>query len=275
MARGNTGSTANWLSRASVPMGGTPTFPFCYSFWFYSTGSTLCNTLVFINSAVDVYFATYLNSSGGAENAGTVELIGANVTESRVVAPGTFTNNTWNHVFVDITATNSRAIRLNNGSVATDTANVSVTGLGFFDVGAARGGGATTFGPINGRLANLGYWQGVSLNANERAALAAGISAKKVRPESQRMFIDFNAAESGSALDTHSRGLTGDNGVYDLTENGTVTQENHAPVTLNGPFGLTRHSFGEDTVAITRPTQLYGLGCKGAFSQWHPRRGRM
>lgn len=127
--------------------------------------------------------------------------------------------NTWHHGCAVFAAANSRTVYIDGGSAATETTSIT-PGSAPTSIAVGRFQSNAPSGYFSGRLAEVGVWS-VGLNASEVAALARGISPRRVRPESLVGYWPI--------WGLHSPEIDLLGGVRPMTVTG-ATQANHAPV---------------------------------------------
>lgn len=141
------------------------------------------------------------------------------------VTGGTLSTSVWRHIAMVKNGTGASALKaILDGSVTSGTSNASMTdGANDFRIGLNSQGAH----PASGRVAEVAVWN-VALTDAEVAALAKGASPLKVRPVGLAAYYPlWGVGEAGEP------DLSG-NGQH-LTETGTVTVADHAPV---GPYSL-------------------------------------
>lgn len=144
------------------------------------------------------------NSANTVRMKSLSDLINASIT-----AP---TANQW--VNVIMTQDGSSGWAIYHDAVSTDTGtetewlNDLAATIDVFTVGARVW--ASTVGYKGGPLAEVAYWSGVVLSADERSALAAGVNPLRIRPQSRAIYNPMhNVASAANALDDHAWTVNG------------------------------------------------------------------
>lgn len=101
-------------------------------------------------------------------------------------APGSVTNNTWQHAGGVWTSATSRAAFVNGGGKGTNTTNIAIGTLNTTSIGRLNTG--TPGGYHDGYIAECGIWN-VALTDAEMAILGLGVSPLLVRPESLVFYV--------------------------------------------------------------------------------------
>lgn len=187
-----------YLSTTTAP---ATAFPCTIAFWF-NKDSTATKNGVFIRNGttgaiVGAYFTTalrgYISSGGTADFAATAN----------------YTVGTWHHACVVFASNTSRTIYMDAANSATNTTNLSISGLNQFWIGTAAG--STNF---DGDLADVGVWT-TDLTLGEITSLAKGMPCNSVRPSS----LSFYAPLVRDLIDIRG-GVT-------ITNNNTATVAAH------------------------------------------------
>lgn len=108
-------------------------------------------------------------------------------TASNATTSTTITDTNWHSVVGEITAANARQVWLDNGgngsaSTSLTPGTLTKTSIGAFDNGGTLGGN------VAHELADIAVWS-VTLTADERAALAAGVSPLLIRPDKLEIYL--------------------------------------------------------------------------------------
>ena len=100
----------------------------------------------------------------------------------------TFANDSnWHSVVGEVTAANARQVWLDNGGNASNSTSLTPSTLTKTSIGAYNNGG-TISGNIAHELADVAVWSG-TLTADERAALANGVSPALIRPDILELYL--------------------------------------------------------------------------------------
>lgn len=100
----------------------------------------------------------------------------------------TFANDSnWHSVVGEVTAANARQVWLDNGGNASNSTSLTPSTLTKTSIGAYNNGG-TISGNIAHELADVAVWSG-TLTADERAALASGVSPLLIRPDILEIYL--------------------------------------------------------------------------------------
>lgn len=108
-------------------------------------------------------------------------------TASNATTSTTITDTNWHSVVGEITAANARKVWLDNGGNGSSTTSLTPGTLTKTTVGAFDNGG-TLGGNVAHELADVAVWSG-TLTADERAALAAGVSPLLIRPDILEIYL--------------------------------------------------------------------------------------
>ena len=211
-----------YLSLASPPV---TTTPITISFWFYPAATNDTYDAIFLREDVGTgpsYYGVYLNSSGSSAKVGAVT---ANTGGTEFIAQTstTFSANTWSHGAAVFASATSRSAYLNGGGKITETTSATpAPGLTTLHVGGYFSG-STLFGPMNGRLAEIGIWD-AALTDDEVISLSKGVSPLRVRPQNLVAYWPlYGAASPEPNYVRNSTSLA-------LTLNNAPPQIDHAPV---------------------------------------------
>lgn len=156
--------------------------PLTMSCWFRKTGNTTNGVLLGVfdkdTSTNGLYIAAEGATAGDPITAVSV------ATSPFYVAATTsgFTVGEWTHALGVFAATNSRTVYINNGSAGSNTNNSVPVGVDSVALGVLLR--PSPMGYFDGELAEPAIWSVANLTAEERAALARGVSPMKVRPQS-------------------------------------------------------------------------------------------
>ncbi len=179
MARSFNGSS-DYLRISSTPVTG---FPVTIAGWFYATTSGFQRPFTIGNGDTNQDerpLASVLLNYPGAGNVSGQSWDGT--TQALPAASGTFTANTWTHAAYVNSASNNHVIYRDGGNSGSDANNPTVPAA--TDVTVGRVNGSLNAGQyLAGRAADWGVWD-VALTADEIAALARGVSARLIRPQS-------------------------------------------------------------------------------------------
>ncbi len=194
--------------------------PFTVSTWANPTVSNSEQALVYIGekaSATDMY--SLFLSSGAELIARTRGSVG--ITDSSGI---TFVTGTWQHCLGIWASTSSRQAALDAvEDIAETTSN---TGIVTDRTAIGRNGDSSPSQYMSGAIGETCVWD-VVLSVGERAALARGVRACRIRPASIKAYWP-QFPVSGDAIDYSNSGLT-------LVEFNTVGVENDPPFTLFTP----------------------------------------
>jgi hypothetical protein len=97
------------------------------------------------------------------------------------------TDTNWHSVVGEISAANARQVWLDNGGNGTNATSLTPGTLTKTSIGAHDNGG-TLSGNVAHELADVAVWSG-TLTAEERAALAAGVSPALIRPDILEIYV--------------------------------------------------------------------------------------
>jgi hypothetical protein len=188
------------------------------SLWFYPVATNVTYDAVFLRDTGGTpYLGIYLNATGASAK------VGATDNEITAETTTTYSAGTWNHAAGTFTDVTTRSAYLNGGGKAT---NVTPSG-GVSSIQEVLIGGyfadPTLFGPMNGRLAEVGIWN-VVLTDDEVLALSEGVSPLRVR--SQNLVSYWPLYGNGSPEPNYSQNSTN----RSLTLNNAPTQVDHPPV---------------------------------------------
>ena len=202
IAVGNTGSTSNWLSLGSVPVS---TQPLSINTWFYPVNVTSSANVVVIGESVTGSNYNVLVIDGAAGYAAGDPVVALVEAGGEAFAASTtgYTAGTW-HMGTATFATALRTAYLDGKSPGTETTSKTPTGQDDTQIGAFRVG-ASTFGPMNGRICNVGLWNR-ALNAAQVYQLWE--PSKRwdlLYPLGRRIYFDFISTAGGRvALNTRA-----------------------------------------------------------------------
>lgn len=221
MARRNSGSTGTYLSLGAAVVTAAP---FSVSCWVYpeNTADLMCPFgIARTISSNDRDWWRFLlrgDTNDRVQWQARSDLNG----QGAVWAENTtaFSANTWHHLLGVEAASNDRRVYLDGGGKGTNTGTVTpepTSTHAFLSEYASNG---FQF-PMAGRVCEIAVWN-VSLNDAEAAALAAGVSPRRIRPESLQLYLPV------LGLDSPEPDYSGNNRNFSLT--GTLPQADHAPV---------------------------------------------
>lgn len=218
MARSNTGSTSNWLSNASAPVTG---YPCSLALWFYAANITSTQSLLNIDDGTGNNYIS-LGIDGNNEYGFSDQVI-LDPSSSVSFAAGsgsTYSANAWNHAAGVAASTTSRVAYLNGSAGTTDT-DTAITPSGW-DTTTLAGFrvGSSTFGPLNGRIAEAAVWN-VALTAAEILSLSKGFCPLLVRRSALVAYWPLIGRMASPEQDRR--------GNFHLTVNGTMAQAEHPP----------------------------------------------
>lgn len=179
-------------------------YPFSVSFWFKPTQSTVLGVMwSCINyGSTERWQMTQQQDSNYRDLELNVKVAGV---DYALRSGGTFNVGEWNHACAICASSTSRKVSLNGGAFATDTTNLTPTGMQYTFYGARRGSGTAMFF-FNGGMAEFGIWTAALTDA-EAASLAKGSSPARVRPQS--LIRSIRMVRSQQDLKGSSNTLTG------------------------------------------------------------------
>lgn len=199
------------LSVASAPVTAAPLTVGC---WFRANNVTSVGALIALNTSANNtnYFTIY---ASGNQAGDPVQLLdgAAGIFPTTSTTAG-YSANTWSHACGVQSSASSRTVYLNGGNSATNTTNITPSGINQLTIGGFKDVAGNFF---NGLIAEVGIWN-VALTAAEIASLADGMTCDKVRPQS----LVFYAPLIRNLQDVRG-GLT-------ITNNNTATVANHPRV---------------------------------------------
>lgn len=224
MARSNNATQANYFSYAAAIASTGNVYPFSMACWFNPANVTAYMGLMVQGEAGGTDFHT-LGAFGQVAGDPIVAYSGGSGAESNSVTSTSFVANTWQHACGVWASNASRSSYLNGGGKGTDTATRSVSSLTTTFMGGHRVGG-TTFGPLNGSIAEAAIWN-VALSDAEVLSLSKGISPRVVQPKGLVAYWPLYGRI------TSEPDLVGN---FAFTMNGTMSQAAHVPRIFN-PVG--------------------------------------
>lgn len=206
--------TTQYLNAGAV-LTATPLTMAC---WFLAANITAEHTLMNIGTAGSGNHRFGMFASGNV--ASDPVRINARTTASGIAVTSTgYSANVWQHACGVFASSVSRTVYLNGGGAGTDGTNLTPAGMDSTYIGALHGAAVGTF--LSGRIAEAAIWN-VALNASEVAALAAGVSPLRIRPNALVAYWPLFGV--GSPEPDYS------NGGFAMTLNNAPTQIDHAPV---------------------------------------------
>ena len=152
---------------------------------------------------------------------------------SILISTNTLASDAWHHCAVTIGAGGTATVTIYANGVSdgsTTTTRTLNDGLVSLTLGVDQNALGVKSEPFQGRIAEWGIWS-AALNASEIAALARGVSPRRVRPESLEAYWPLYGL--------HSPEPDFSGQANPATINGTLAQSNHAPVT---PFTWFRNA---------------------------------
>ena len=221
MARSFASASSQYLTNGNAVLTATP---LTLAAWFKATDLTNQQVLISLNDNLTSGFtgAYDLRINGGSS--GSVRAIvydGATpgIADTTVTA----SSGAWTHAAAVFASNSAQAAYVNGGNGVTNGATSNPTGIVRTDVGTR----ATLAGLFaNCTIAEAAVWN-VALTVAEIAALAAGVSPRRLRPGNLKAHWPL------FGLTAPEPDLAG--GGFNLTLSGGPTQANHAPVTLLTP----------------------------------------
>lgn len=157
------------------------TYPFTVSLWFNAKEVT--NRFILFNLGNSGTDNEQFNVSAAGDVANDpllIEVVVGGVSSNAVTTAG-FTANTWYHACGVFTSATSRTIYIDGANSATDTTNLTPSGLDRTTIATANG--ATVASSSDARIADVGIWS-VALDTAEIAALAKRFAPPLIRPAS-------------------------------------------------------------------------------------------
>lgn len=149
---------------------------FAASIWFNSVSTSVNDTLWSIvdKGETNVYYSVR------ADNAGKVLVLKRSGDEETAATTTSYSAGVWHHAFLNVASATDAKIYLDNGGEATETTDVDPQNLDRTAIGGLRDASPGDY--ADAKLAEFGLWPGITLTADERAALAAGYSPLFIRP---------------------------------------------------------------------------------------------
>lgn len=248
MAR-NFNGTTQYLSSASAVLAATP---FTMACWFLTSDVTTDPVLMSIGvtgSANNIHALQATGSLGGDPVRATSKVT---ATSAAAATSTGYSANVWQHACGVWASATDRKAYVNGGSEGTNTTSRVPAGMNSTYIGASQGVSVSNF--VTGRIAEAAIWN-VALNTSEIAALAAGVSPLRIRPNALVTYWPLFGV--GDPEPDRS------NGGFHLTLNAAPTQADHAPVM---PAFYRADWFGAFTEAaggVTIP--LLSANMRGAF----------
>lgn len=178
MARSFNG-TSQYLISSSAPSLSLPVTMAC---WFYA--NTLTANGVLFSMGVASGDARLQVNANGATDGDPLQAVAYNAAGSYAIAKSSasYSTGVWQHCIAVFASTTSRTIYLNGGSSATNSTDIDSTPGSFNQTLIGARDSSSGLGAfLDGRVAEIGVWA-TDLDADERAALAAGVSPLLVRP---------------------------------------------------------------------------------------------
>lgn len=260
MARSNTGSTSNWLGGAFAPV---TALPLTISCWFNAANVTSTQSLVNIDTGGgDNYVSLGIDGNNEYSLADQVIIDPSGASTNAVGSGSTYIAGQWNHACITWTSTSAsgRAAYLNSNGGAGGVGGITTpSGWDTTSVGGFRVG-ASTFGPMNGVIAEVGVWN-VTLTAGEIRQLSQGVPVWRIRPESlQAYWLPRLEPGPSTAIDFNPWRKRR----YDLTVNGSMPLAKH-PTVIHPLYEPNRFSRWLQTGAApagrtTKNTRAFPLG---------------
>lgn len=178
-AYGLASASSQYLETGSSPISG---YPCAIGGWFKLASKAATAVCASIgtsggNARVQFYYLQaisrwYIESvnSAGTSSGGSAGSVDPNIGE-------------WYHLLALFASATDRKLYVNGVLDMSNTVNIAVSGMNRLLIGARRNSaGVGVF--FNGDAADVGFWNVANLTAGEIAALASGVSAGKVRPQS-------------------------------------------------------------------------------------------
>jgi hypothetical protein len=212
--------------------------PFTMACWFYCLDNTTWHVLMSLGEnggpAGDFY---YLGADG--DDAGDNIWASAFSDPAQGTAKTTtgFSASTWHHAAAVFASSSSRSVYLDGGGKGTDSTSVTGISVARTAIGVLLRDVVSAGVHLDGSIAEAAVWD-AALSDDEVAALAAGINTRHIRPANLKAYwplLSYNPLSDFTK-----------NG-YDLTEVGTVSSSNHAPVRLFTP-NLIMPDFVEEII---------------------------
>jgi hypothetical protein len=206
--------------RLSIPASvSSGSVPIAMSARIYPTSTTGTRSAVYLRGTdpAGQVFGNIISIGFGFPNAQKAYYIqrGQNQgTFPSVNSTASVTQNDWNHIFGQSVSLSSHQVWLNGAKTTSTTTGLSIN-TGFAVAAIGNDGGTGNY--FSGRIADVAIWN-TSLNDDEIASLAAGMTCDKVRPQS----LVFYAPLVRNLIDAKG-GLT-------ITNNNTATVANHPRV---------------------------------------------
>lgn len=174
-----TSSTLVHLQEATNPFGDPPTV--AMSFWFYPTNSGVQFSLGGIGDTGTDFSWAWLSRT----SANRMRMYKSTAIYAETL--NTVNVNAWNHVYGYSAGNNYREVRLNGGTLYTNTTFTSSGNGSFNCINIIDKLAAWDFA---GRLAECGFWA-AQLSVDEQLALAAGFSPMMIKPQSLARYWPF------------------------------------------------------------------------------------
>ena len=189
------------LQLNSAVVGATPLTMAC---WFRPVNTTSLFALIYIGEAAAVANRFAMFARGDLAGA-PVSIAADNIGNAPVQTTSGYTANTWHHACGVFTSSTSRTVYLNGANSATNSNNITPSGLNTTTVGSRfRDNVNGLF--FNGLIAEVGIWN-ADLTVAEIASLADGMTCNKVRPQS----LVFYAPLIRQLQDIKGRTITNNN----------------------------------------------------------------
>ena len=188
--------------------------PLTIAAWFYPDSATTRTAIVSLaaNALTGDFFALVQDGTKVGDPICATKYSGGSDAGEAVSSTG-YTTGAWNHGAAVFASNTSRTIYLNGGGkVENTTLRGSATGISRTAVGALARSTISAF--FDGRVAEAGIWT-ATLNDDEIAALAKGVSPRFIRPQSLVFYAPL------------IRDLNDIRGSLSLTNNNSATVATH------------------------------------------------
>jgi len=179
---------SNQYLKAAAPVSA---MPLTIAFWFKKSSTTAKNGVFLRNGSTNEMWGIYFTSTvrGYTQSGATVGDVGAT---------SNFTVNTWGHACAIFPSATSRTIYLNAANSASNTTNISPTGINDLWIGTNN-----VVANFDGDLAEVGVWTS-ALTLPEINSLASGMQCNLVSPQSLAFYSplirDLNDTRGGLAI---------------------------------------------------------------------------
>lgn len=246
MARENDASAGNRLQNNTDL--GINAYPVSMSAWFYQNVSNAYVITWLGDSTVDGDYMMMLTNPivNTLSARSSVEGVGP----EEAVTTNSFSVNAWSHGYVEWASATSRRAILNGdlGGAGTDTESAAFPVTNRFAVGELASASPNT--PINGRIGEVAIWT-VALADDEVVALAGGMSPLRVQAANLAGYWSLFGIGAAGEPDYSFNG-------NNLSEVGTMTVADHAPVGPPLAYDLVQPPFGPPSVNDLRGRRIGG-----------------